>query len=101
MVTAVEQLVQDLLTTCLPQPAEETPVPTPPAPVAPPAAPPVASAAPTTAAPVAYLGYAPTGATEEEHTGGGLPVAAVGGLVLLTGAGAGTWVRARRAAAHD
>ena len=99
VVTAVEQLVQDLLTTCLPQPVEETQAPPPPAPAAPPAAPPVA-AAPTGAAPVAYLGYAPTGAPEEEP-GGGLPVAAFGGVLLLTAAGAGTWVRARRAAARD
>ena len=42
------------------------------------------------AAPVVYPGYAPTGGTSEDAAGP-LPLAAMGGLVLLSGAGAAAY----------
>jgi hypothetical protein len=97
LLTALQQLVEDFLTVCLPQPAAgtTTPAPTPTSPAA--ATTPPAAAAPTSAAPVAYLGYAPTG-TGEEDSGSGSGPAVLGGVLLLTGGAAGSWMWWRRAA---
>jgi hypothetical protein len=95
LVTAVGNLVTDFLANCLPEPEVPTGAPQT---TAPPAA--VTStpppAAPTSAAPVAYLGYAPTGADEDTDDDGGL--ALLGGVLLLSGAAAGSWMWSRRAA---
>jgi hypothetical protein len=96
LLTALEGLVQDFLTVCLPQPAPGT---TPPAPIstAPAAAtPPPAAAAPTSVAPVAYLGYAPTGTEGDSDDSSALALLA--GVLLLTGGAAGSWMWSRRAA---
>ena len=59
---------------------------------------PVAAAAPTTpAAPVAYLGYAPTGCDQDESDAL-TPLLALAGVLLLGGGLAGTWMRLRRGA---
>jgi hypothetical protein len=96
LLTALEDLVQDFLTVCLPQPAAGT---TPPAPIstAPAAATtPPAAAAPTSVAPVAYLGYAPTGTEGDSDDSSAL--ALLGSVLLLTGGAAGSWMWSRRAA---
>ena len=96
LLTALGDLVQDFLTVCLPQPAAGT---TPPAPISTaPAAttPPPAAAAPTSVAPVAYLGYAPTGTEGDSDDRSAL--ALVGSVLLLTGGAAGSWMWSRRAA---
>jgi hypothetical protein len=96
VLTAVQDLVTDFLATCLPQPAAAAPttdVPVAPAVQSTPI--PVAAPAPTTpAAPVAYLGYAPTGAGEDEWDAR-TPLLALGGVLLLGGGLAGTWMRLR------
>lgn len=83
------------LQACIPAPAApaETPKPTVPPVSAPTQQPPAATPAPHTPAPVAqpvaYLGYAPTGADSARADDTSVPLAAVaGGLVLLAGAGA-------------
>ena len=98
LLTSLQDLVQDFLTLCLPQPAAAVSTPTPTAaPAAATTSPPPAAPAPA-AAPVAYLGYAPTGVTDDD-SGDGNPLAVLGGVLLLTGAaGAGSWMRSRRAA---
>jgi hypothetical protein len=97
LLSALQDLVQDFLDVCLPKP--EVPTSTPPTTAAPAAVtstPPPAVAAPTSAAPVAYLGYAPTGADEDSDDDSGLAV--LGGVLLLSGAAAGSWMWSRRAA---
>jgi hypothetical protein len=98
LVDALQQLVTDFVTVCLPEPEAGT-TPPPVAPVAPVVqqSSPVPAAAPeTAAAPVAYLGYAPTGAPAD--SGSGAPLLALGGALLLSGGGTATWMRSRRAA---
>jgi hypothetical protein len=100
LLSALEDLVQDFLTVCLPQPAPATSAaPTSAAPVVETTAPVVAPApTTTTSAPVAYLGYAPTG-VDQGSDDDGSPLALLGGGVLLLGGGAaGTWMWSRRAA---
>ena len=96
LITAVENLVTDFLATCLPTPAPPTNTQTPVAPAAqqntPPPAAPVAT---TQAAPVAYLGYAPTG-VDTDDSAGTTPLLALAGVLLLGGGVAGTWMRLRR-----
>ncbi|WP_040337481.1 hypothetical protein [Candidatus Blastococcus massiliensis] len=88
---------------CLPEeeeepPAEAEPKPTPPA--AGPSHQPPAAAPEHAPKPVAYLGYAPTGAATAEAADATVPMSAfAGGLVLLAGAGAAGYGMRRRAVA--
>ncbi|SOC47532.1 hypothetical protein SAMN05660748_0874 [Blastococcus aggregatus] len=97
------------LQACVPAAAApaETPKPTTPPVSAPTQQPPAATPAPHTPAPaaqpVAYLGYAPTGADSARADDTSVPLTAVaGGLVLLAGAGAaGHWMRGRAVRTGD
>ena len=97
------------LEACIPAPAPptETPKPTTPPVAVPTQQPPAATPAPHTPAPVAqpvaYLGYAPTGADPARADDTSVPLTAVaGGLVLLAGAGAaGYGMRGRAVRTRD
>jgi hypothetical protein len=97
VLTAVQDLVTDFLATCLPKPAAAAPTTDAPVASAVQSTPtPVAAPAPTTpAAPVAYLGYAPTGAGEDEWDAR-TSLLALGAVLLLGGGLTGTWMRLRR-----
>jgi hypothetical protein len=96
VVGAVEALVGDFLAFCLPELPTAAPTPAAPVPAAQTSAAPVAAPAATApAAPVAYLGYAPTGAPADP-SGASAPLLALGGVLLLAGGLAGTWMRLRR-----
>ena len=102
----VGQALQGLATTlqeeCMPAPpapgSHTTPPPPaaaqPVVPAAQPAAPPAAAPA---AQPVSYPGYAPTGGTPEESSSP-VPLAVLGGVVLLSGVGAAGYRMSSRAA---
>jgi hypothetical protein len=89
VVDALQKMFDDFQELCVPAPPAPGGNPPPPpgghvSPgVAPPAPPP--AAAPPAPQPVSYPGYAPTGGTPEESASP-LPLAALGGLVLLSGA---------------
>jgi hypothetical protein len=99
LVPALQKLGQDFLDLCLPQtaPGAAAPSPTGTAPAVATSPAPAPAAAPAAAAPVAYLGYAPTGAPAEDP-GDGRPLALLGGVLLLAGGAVGSWMRSRRAA---
>ncbi|MGY1615247.1 hypothetical protein ACI797_00725 [Geodermatophilus sp. SYSU D00691] len=93
LATALQDLVTTLQEQCAPAHGGGTPPPADGGHSAPPAAKPheqapaAPVAAPVAAAPVSYLGYAPTGGTGDEAERGG-PLAALAGIVLLSGLGA-------------
>ncbi|MGY1806037.1 hypothetical protein ACI8AF_01570 [Blastococcus sp. SYSU D00669] len=94
LATALQDLVTTLQEECVPAHGGGTPPPpdgghSAPPPAATPheQAPAAPAAAPVAAAPVSYLGYAPTGGTGDEAEGG-VPLAALAGIVLLSGLGA-------------
>jgi hypothetical protein len=94
LITAVEDLVADFLANCLPKP--QTTAPTSLAPAAQQTTPPPAAPLTTApAAPVAYLGYAPTGVGTDDSADS-TPLLALAGVLLLGGGVAGTWMRLRR-----
>jgi hypothetical protein len=96
VVGAVQALVGDFLASCLPELPTAAPTTTAPVPAAQTSAAPVAAPAATAlAAPVAYPGYAPTGAPADP-SGPSAPLLALGGVLLLAGGLAGTWMRLRR-----
>lgn len=97
----------DALAACIPAPPVGGGTPTSPPVATPTQQPPAATPAPQTPAPVAqpvaYLGYAPTGADAPRADDASVPLTAVaGGLVLLAGAGAaGYGMRGRAVPTRD
>jgi hypothetical protein len=102
VVTDLQQLVTDLQQKCAPAPQTSTPPPPPPSGNQPQQ--PVQAAAPPVAQPVSYPGYAPTGSIvpqQEVRTGGEVPLAALGGVLVLVSGAAVTATRLRTRAARD
>lgn len=107
ILVGLEELVATL-PACLPAPPEggEKPTPTTPPAAAPTHEPPAATPAPHTPAPaaqpVAYLGYAPTGAGSARADDASVPLSALGGgLVLLAAGAAGYGMRGRAVRTRD
>lgn len=92
LLTGLQQLITDLLTTCIPAPPTTLPTPTT-------SAAPVTTEAPQTQ-PVSYLGYAPTGGSGPDGGSGSPALAVLGGGLLLAGAAGATWYRVRSRAAR-
>jgi hypothetical protein len=101
--TSLQDLATTLQEKCMPAPptaagSHNTPPPAAASPVAAPAAQPAPAAAAAPAAqPVSYPGYAPTGGTPEESASP-VPLAVLGGVVLLSGVAAAGYRVGTRAA---